>query len=79
MSLAAAMTVRVNLCRVLQYSAQGSRRCRASRPGVVCAVNEAGSTAGLSSRHASGMLIGARGLARVENAATEVLVRLFRR
>jgi len=65
--------------RVVQYFAQGSTFMLRSRFSAVRIVHRSGERAARSSCHAIGIDTVAPVRARVENAATEVLVRLFLR
>ena len=66
-------------CFVDQYAFHGSWRSLASRDGTVASVKRSGVREGDNSAHATGIDTGASGRARVEKAAIEVFVRLFRR
>jgi hypothetical protein len=79
MRSSAATARRGKRCFVDQYSFQGSARNRPGRNGTVAIVNCAGDGTRASSVHATGTDTGASGLARVEYAAIDVVVRLLRR
>jgi hypothetical protein len=69
----------VSRCRHVQYPAHGSRRIRESRAGTVSTVNASGLIRAWRPDQASGIDTGAWGFARIEKAAMDVFVRLFRR
>jgi hypothetical protein len=69
----------VSRCLHVQYPAHGSRRIRESRAGTVSTVNASGLIRAWRPDQASGIDTGAWGFARIEKAAMDVFVRLFRR